>query len=156
MAIKSWMVIGAIVVAIAFGMTRLCTPDGYRWFNRQRRPQWLTFEGLIPAIWSLIFIFGAWSAVLTWEATSGNTQGRWLMAGYACVEVLIMAYSPVMFALRSLKVGTFIGGIGWVVGAMLAAGVYPVSTTAVGLLIPYLLWSPIGTYVTWEMWRINR
>jgi len=24
------------------------------------------------------------------------------------------------------------------------------------LLIPYLLWSPIGTLVTWQMQRLNR
>ena len=27
---------------------------------------------------------------------------------------------------------------------------------AAALLIPYLLWSPIGTLVTWQMQRLNR
>jgi tryptophan-rich sensory protein len=30
------------------------------------------------------------------------------------------------------------------------------SFPAVLLLIPYLLWSPIGTLVTWQMQRLNR
>jgi tryptophan-rich sensory protein len=34
--------------------------------------------------------------------------------------------------------------------------VQPHSLPAVLLLIPYLLWSPIGTLVTWQMQRLNR
>jgi len=30
------------------------------------------------------------------------------------------------------------------------------SMAAVLLLIPYLLWSPVGTWVTWQMQRLNR
>jgi translocator protein len=149
--IKSWMVIGIAVVAIAVGMARLCTPDGYSWFNRQRRPQWLTFERAIPAIWSVILICGTISAYLVWEATGSSA----LMGLYALVEVLIMAYSPVMFSLRSLPAGAIVGGVGWIFGVILAILVYPISTTAFLLLIPYLLWSPIGTYVTWVMSQIN-
>jgi tryptophan-rich sensory protein len=38
----------------------------------------------------------------------------------------------------------------------LALVVLPQSGPAVLLLIPYLLWSPIGTLVTWQMQRLNR
>jgi len=31
-----------------------------------------------------------------------------------------------------------------------------VSTPAALLLLPFLLWSPVGTWVTWQMQRINR
>jgi translocator protein len=37
----------------------------------------------------------------------------------------------------------------------LAALVFPVSLWGGLLLIPYLLWSPVGTYVTWVMDEIN-
>jgi tryptophan-rich sensory protein len=77
------------------------------------------------------------------------------MAGYLLLEVLIMAYSPVMFFFKSLRVGTILGGLGWIVGIILAIIVFPLSQTAVLLLLPYLLWSPIGTYVTWEMEGLN-
>ena len=41
-------------------------------------------------------------------------------------------------------------------GVALAILVSPRSEPAVLLLIPYLLWSPIGTLVTWQMQRLNR
>jgi tryptophan-rich sensory protein len=38
----------------------------------------------------------------------------------------------------------------------LAAVVAPLSGRAALLLLPYLLWSPVGTFVTWRMERLNR
>jgi translocator protein len=40
-------------------------------------------------------------------------------------------------------------------GFILSLVVWPVSGWAVVLLLPYLLWSPIGTFVTWQMIRLN-
>jgi translocator protein len=153
--IKSWLIIGIVAVLVAVGLGRLNTPEGYRWFNRQRRPQWLTFERLIPLIWTAIFICAAWSAYIVWEQAPGTGQTWGLMALYLLLEVTIMAYTPGMLWFRSLRVGTIIGGVGWVLGAILTIAIWPISTTAVLLLIPYLLWSPIGTYVTWVMEGLN-
>jgi translocator protein len=154
--IKSWLIIGIVAVLVAVGLTRLTTPEGYRWFNRQRRPAWLTFERLIPVIWTVIFICGAWSAYVVWEAAATKSQPWGLMALYLLLEVVIMAYTPSMFWFRSLRVGTIIGAVGWLIGALLATLVLPISTMALILLIPYLIWSPIGTYVTWVMEGLNR
>ncbi len=78
------------------------------------------------------------------------------MGFYLLVETAIVAYTPVMFRLHSLKVDTIIGGIGTILGAILALVVLSeVSGWAFLLLLPYLIWSPIGTYTTWEMIRLN-
>jgi translocator protein len=154
--IKSWLIIGIVATLVGAGLARLNTPEGYRWFNRQRRPRWLTFEGLIPLIWIVVFICGTWSAYATWEATAPNSQPWGLMALYLLLEVLIMIYTPSMFWFRSLRVGTIVGAVGWFLGAIIAMLVLPISTMAVILLIPYLAWSPIGTYVTWVMEGLNK
>lgn len=152
--IPSWLVIGLAATAIAWACLRLNTADGIRWFNRQRRPSWLTFERLIPAIWTTIFICGAWSAYLTWQAAPEHRV--WLMGGYALVEVAIMLYNPIMGWWRSLTAGVWVGAIGFVLGAILTAWVWPISLGAGMLLLPYLLWSPVGTYVTWVMAKLDR
>jgi translocator protein len=138
--IKSWLIIGIVAVLVAVGLARLNTPEGYRWFNRQRRPQWLTFEGLIPVIWTVILICGVWSAYNVWEAAPIINPPWGLMGLYLLLEVSIMLYTPSMFLFRNLRAGTIVGGVGWVIGAILAILVFPVSTTAALLLIPYLLW----------------
>jgi tryptophan-rich sensory protein len=152
--IPSWLVIGVVAILVTL-IGYLLRPDDVRWFRRLRRPRWLTFEGLIPTIWTVILICGAWSAYLVWQADPGSSKTWWLMAFYLLLEVVIIAYSPVTLRLRSLKAGTIVGGIGFVLGLILAILVFPISNLAALLLLPYLLWSPIGTYTTWEMDRLN-
>lgn len=148
--IKSWMVIGGVALIVALG-ANIFTPSDRRWFQRLRRPSWLTFEAAIPLIWTVVFICGAWSAYIVWETTS-----NWLMMGfYLLLELVTIAYTPVMFRSRSLKIGTIIGGTGTILSILLALTVLPISLAAAGLLLPYIIWSPIGTYTTWEMMKLN-
>ena len=152
--IKSWMVIGGVTLLVALA-SNLITPNDVKWFKRLRRPRWLTFEPAIPIIWTVIFICGAWSAYIVWEKEPGSQRTWLLMAFYLIVEIAIVAYNPVMLRLRSLKAGTIVGGIGAILGLILILCVLPVSGWAALLLVPYLIWSPIGTYTTWAMIRLN-
>jgi len=148
--LPSWLVIGGVTFLIALGSSIL-RPKNVKWFNRLQRPRWLTFEKAIPIIWTIVFICGAWSAYIVWE----KTRSWELMAFYALVEITIVAYSPVLLWTRSLLNGTIIGGLGFVLGLVLVFLVLPISGTAALLLLPYLIWSPIGTYTTWAMGQLN-
>lgn len=147
---KSWMVIAAVGLVVALA-ANLITPSDVKWFKRLQRPRWLTFEPLIPFIWTVVFILGGWSAYIVWE----RTQSWPLMGFYLLLEIAIIAYTPVMFRTRNLTVGTVIGAIGFLIGLVLALVVLGISQWATLLLLPFLLWSPIGTYTTWEMKKLN-
>ncbi|CAC5344328.1 MULTISPECIES: TspO/MBR family protein [Planktothrix] len=153
--IKSWMVIGGVAFLVALANNILLTSDDIRWFNRLTRPSWLTFEKAIPLIWIIVFIAGAWSAILVWEAEPGISQTWVLMGFYLLLELVILSYTPVMCKTKSLRIGTILGGTGFILGLMLMVSVWPVSQTAAYLLLPLVLWSPIGTYTTWAMLPLN-
>ena len=151
--IKSWMVIGGVTLLVALAANFFSKGDR-QWFQRLRRPSWLFFEAAIPLIWTVIFICGAWSAYIVWEAPGSGRN--WLLMGfYLLLEIVTIAYTPVMFRLRSLRVGAIIGGTGAILGALLTLTVLPLSGWAALLLLPYVIWSPIGTYTTWEMMHLN-
>lgn len=150
------MVIGAVTLAIALA-ANVIRPKDIKWFSRLRRPSWLTFEALIPVIWTIVFIAGAWSAYIVWEREPGSAQTWWLMGFYILLELLIVAYTPATLWTRNLIVGTVLGGLGSLLGLILALVLLlSVSGWAALLLVPYLVWSPIGTYTTWKMHQINR
>ncbi|MBE9094155.1 TspO/MBR family protein [Tychonema sp. LEGE 07203] len=152
--IKSWMVIGGVAFVVAL-LANLLSPSDIQWFNRLQRPRWLVFEKAIPIIWTVIFICAAWSAVIVWEKEPG-TQETWLRMGlYLLLEIVTISYTSVMCKLKSLKVGTIIGGTGAILSVILALSVLQVSQPAALLLLPYILWSPIGTYTTWAMMHLN-
>ena len=152
--IKSWMVIGAVTFLVSLS-SNILRPKDVKWFARLRRPRWLTFEPLIPLIWIVILIAGAWSAYIVWERDPGSSKTWSLMIGYLLLELAIVLYSPVTLWLRSLKAGTLVGGVGVIIGLILTLAVWQVSGWAALLLVPYLLWSPIGTYTTWIMGKLN-
>lgn len=153
--IKSWMVIGGVTLLLGGAGGSIVPPAGIRWFRRLNRPKWLVFEPLIPVIWTIVFVCGAWSAYIVWESDPGSTKTWLLMGFYLLVELVTLSYNTVMLWVRRLRVGTIIGATGFVLAALLALTVLPISGWASLLLVPYLLWSPIGTYTTWEMARLN-
>ncbi len=152
--IKAWMVIGAVTLLVTAGSSLMGRRDT-EWFKQLRRPGWLTFEAAIPVIWTVIFVCGAWSAVIVWENDPGSARTWLLMGLYFLLEVITVSYTPVMLRRRSLRVGTFIGGTGAVLGILLTLIVWPIAGWAAVLLLPYDLWSPIGTFTTWQMTQLN-
>lgn len=152
--IKSWMVIAAVTFLVAIGSS-VIRPRDVKWFRHLRRPSWLTFEPAIPVIWTVVFVCGAWSAYNVWERDPGSSKTWLLMGFYFLLEIVTIVYQPLTLWLRSLTIGTYIGGTGAVLGWILAAVVAPVSATAAALLIPYLIWSPVGTYATWKLAKLN-
>ena len=152
--IITWLAIAIICFVLGFALNKLY-PANYKWFIRLRRPRWLTFEGAIPFIWISIFICGITSAAFLWEAQPATISTGLIMVGYAIVEIVILAYTPVMTRLRNVRAGANVGAIGFILGVVLTTQVWQVSSIAGWLLMPYLLWSPVGTYVTWVMARLN-
>jgi len=144
--------VAAGIVIIAWGVNvGIPYRCDYAWFRRLRRPGWLTFEGAIPWIWTVIFGCGGLSAVWVWEQGLG---WGW-MVGYGILEVLILVYMPVLCGLKNLRAAAIVGLTGWAWGAGMAVLLWPLCPKAVWLLLPYLLWSPVGVYVTWELIRLN-
>ncbi|WP_414564621.1 MULTISPECIES: TspO/MBR family protein [unclassified Anabaena] len=152
--ISSWMVIGAVTFLIAIG-SFFITPRDVKWFAQLSRPRWLIFEPFIPLIWTVIFICGAASADIVWQKNPGSTI-TWLIMGlYILLEIITVSYIPLMLRFRSLKTGEIIGLTGLIGGIVLAICVLPISKLATLLLLPYLLWSPIGSYTTDELRQLN-
>jgi tryptophan-rich sensory protein len=146
----AWLTILLVMV----GVVALFSPgrDDWGWFMRLRRPTWLTFERWIPVIWSLIYACFYASALLSW-----NAAGGWgLMAGYLLLLLLVQSYTWLICRTRRLASGTAIGFAGWMWGVTLSIAVAAVARPAALLLVPFLLWSPVGTFVTWRMQRLNR
>lgn len=126
----------------------------FAWFLRLRRPRWLTFERWIPLIWSLIYLCSYASALLRWGV--GGAAAPLAMAAYLVLLVLVQSYTLLICRTRRLAWGTAAGLAGWIWGLALALATLAVSPVAALLLVPFLLWSPIGTFVTWRMQRLNR
>jgi translocator protein len=149
-----WIIIGGVTFLIALGSSLIKPKDVY-WAKRLDRPDWLFFEPAIPFIWTVIFACGAWSAALIWEKDPGSLRTWLLMGCYLLVEIITVAYIPATLRLRSLEIGTILGWSGVVSGVVLTLVVLPISREAAFLLLPYVIWCPIGSYTTMRMIDLN-
>ncbi|MBF2077517.1 MAG: tryptophan-rich sensory protein [Synechococcales cyanobacterium T60_A2020_003] len=152
--LKPWMVIGGVTLLVAL-TANIIRPKDVNWFRRLERPRWLVIEPLIPLIWTIVLICGAWSAHAVWVSNPNQPQTWAMMGFYLLLELVIVAYTPAMFWSHRLSVGAYLGLAGCVLGVILAIWVAQVSMGPALLLLPYLLWNPIGTYATWEMSKLN-
>lgn len=148
------ILIPGITFLVALG-SFFIRPRDIPWAIKLDRPNWLFFEPAIPLIWTISFICGAWSAVIVWKSQPASLQTLIFMGLYLFVELVTVSYIPATLRLRSLEVGTILGGLGLLAGVVLAFLVWPISAKAALLLLPYLLWSPIGTYTTRRMIDLN-
>ena len=148
------MVAAVLILLVIVGVGALLNPSraDFAWFLQLRRPQWLSFERLIPLIWIAIYTCFYASSLLAWNASWSFA----LMGGYLILLVLVQSYTWLICKTRRLASGTAVGFAGWLWGMALAVVVAKPSMAAMMLLIPYLLWSPVGTLVTWQMQRLNR
>jgi translocator protein len=106
LAIALLLLLVLVAVAAALNPSR----EDFAWFLRLRRPEWLTFEGLIPVIWISIYACFYFSALLSWSASPS-----WgLMGGYLGLLVLVQSYTWLICRTRCLGNGTVIGFAGWV------------------------------------------
>ncbi|MDX2214589.1 MAG: tryptophan-rich sensory protein [Oculatellaceae cyanobacterium bins.114] len=154
MVIKSWMIIGGITLLIALG-SAFIRPRDIPWEKRLDRPKWLFFEPAIPVIWTIVFLSGALSATLVWEQDPGSLKTWILMGLYLLTEIVTVAYIPATLRSRNLKVGFFLGAIGVALGLLTTLTVWSISDGAAAFMLPYLIWSPIGTYATQQMMNLN-
>ena len=150
---SSW-VIGGITFLVALG-SALLRPRDLKWGKRLERPKWLFFEPAIPFIWTIVFFSGAASALIIWEQEPGSLKTWLLMGWYLVLEIVTVAYIPATLRFRSLTVGTVLGATGLILGIILALTVFPMSQSAALFLLPYIIWTPIGTYTTREMIDLN-
>ena len=147
---RAALVMLLVLVGVAWALNP--SREDFSWFLRLRRPAWLRFERWIPLIWLVIYSCGYASALLVW----GRTQSWGLMGGYLVLLVLVQSYTWLICRSRRLAPGTAVGLMGWLWGVALAMAVMRQSQPGMLLLLPYLLWSPVGTWVTWQMQRLNR
>lgn len=153
---KSWMIIAGVTFFVSLGSFLFRPRQDLGWVRRLELPQWLAvIEPAIPIIWTLVFACGAGSAILVWQQSPGTFNTWLLMLGYLLLEIVTVAYIPLTLRLQSLAIGTVLGGVGVGLGLLLMVVVALINVQAALLLVPYLVWSPIGTYATRELIELN-
>ena len=142
-----------LILILMEGVILLINPTrkDFAWYQRLRRPPWLTFSALIPMIWLLIYACFYLSALISW-----SIRNNWnLVVAYVLLLILVEGYTWLMCRTRRLSTGTMICVISWVYGLILTVLLLSLSFSSALLMLPFLFWAPVEAMITWQMRQIN-
>lgn len=144
--------LAAVIVAVAGGVLTEMSP----WYYALKKPSWKPPDWAFGPIWTVILILAAISAALAWEAAPTPGARTAVFAALAVNSVLNIAWSGIFFKMRRPDWALIEVALLWlsIVALILVLGAQ--SVTAGLLMVPYLIWVSIASYLTWSIVQMNK
>ncbi len=142
----------AAIVVAALGAS---VSDIGPWYVQLQKPDWNPPNAAFGIIWTIIFSLCAISGVTAWLKVKDRKDGDALIGTFAFNGFLNVLWSLLCFRLHRLDWAMAEVIFLWfsIVAMIIVAG--RLSRLAGMLLIPYLVWVSIASYLNWELLRMN-
>ncbi|OAJ76038.1 tspO/MBR family protein [Brevibacillus sp. SKDU10] len=144
-----------LVIIALFSLSGILFPSDLIWYNTLAEPDWLPSSNLIAIIWFVLYALIA-LAVVVLQKTIGldNLNHSWYLL-FAINYVINQSYTFILSIQKDLSLA-FYDCLAAAISTLLLllyTGKY--SRWAALLLIPYLVWSCLTTYMSWVIYQIN-
>ncbi|MGG0793416.1 tryptophan-rich sensory protein [Brevibacillus laterosporus] len=144
-----------LVIIALFSLSGILFPSDLIWYNTLAEPDWLPSSNLIAIIWFVLYALIA-LAIVVLQKTIGldNLNHSWYLL-FAINYVINQAYTFFLSIQKDLSLA-FYDCLAAAISTLLLllyTGKY--SRWAALLLIPYLVWSCLTTYMSWVIYQIN-
>jgi len=145
----------AVCMAAASVGGLLTTRAINEWYGGLRKPSWNPPDWAFAPIWTVLYILMAVSAWLVWEQGGLSLQAIPLSI-FAAQLILDVAWSGIFFYKRMILGGLIEVLVFWTTILATVIAFWGASILAAALLIPYLVWVSIASYLNYTIWKLNR
>ena len=153
--VPSTPVIIAVGVAVFLGgFGGLMTPIG-DWYRTLRKPSWQPPDWAFGPAWTIILGLAAWSAVIAWNAAPDAAARTSVVILFAANAVFHSLWSPLFFRARRPDWALIEVVFLWASLVALVVGLWPISSTASLMIVPYLLWVSFASWLNRAIVRLN-
>lgn len=145
--------VSLIIVFIVGAIGSVATsPQIPVWYATLARPAWAPPNWLFPVVWTILYILIGISLFLVWRKSLESKQA---LVVFAVQLGLNLLWSLVFFGLHSIVGGLVIILMLWM--AILANIIvfYRISRWAGLILLPYLVWVSIASYLNYSIYLLN-
>lgn len=149
------IVVATVATLLVLGVGGWMTKVG-SWYEDLRKPWWNPPRWIFGPAWTLILGLAAWSGVLAWTHATGSSDQLLIVTLFGLNIVLHMLWSPLFFNLKRPDWALIEVPFLWLSIVGLMIGVASLTTLAVWLLLPYLLWVTFAAFLNLTIVRINR
>ncbi len=147
------LMVSLIIVFIVGAIGSVATsPQIPVWYATLARPAWAPPNWLFPVVWTILYILIGISLFLVWRKSLESKQA---LVVFAVQLGLNLLWSLVFFGLHSIVGGLVIILMLWM--AILANIIvfYRISRWAGLILLPYLVWVSIASYLNYSIYLLN-
>jgi tryptophan-rich sensory protein len=147
------LMVSIIIVFIVGAIGSVATsPQIPVWYATLARPAWAPPNWLFPVVWTILYILIGISLFLVWRKSLESKQA---LVVFAVQLGLNLLWSLVFFGLHSIVGGLVIILMLWM--AILANIIvfYRISRWAGLILLPYLVWVSIASYLNYSIYLLN-
>jgi tryptophan-rich sensory protein len=127
----------------------------YTWYPALTKPWFTPPQGVIPAVWIMLFTLMGLSLFLVWReglARPGAKAAIYVFVAQFAVNIL---WSGAFFGLRSPQAGLVVIALLWILILLTMIKFWPVSKGASLLMIPYIAWVSFAAYLNYSIMLLN-
>ncbi|MEG3177860.1 TspO/MBR family protein [Sphingomonas sp. RB3P16] len=142
----------AALAVVVMGMT--ITEVG-PWYAGLIKPHWAPPDAVYAVAWTAIYLCTALSAVTGWRAMPDRYGTDWMIGLFALSGFLNIVWSLLFFHFHRPDWAAIAAVAWWVSVGVWIYVVWPRSSGAGALLLPYLGWVTFAGYLTMTIARLN-
>ena len=125
------------------------------WFTALAKPAWTPPNWAFAPIWTTLFILMGIALFLVWRQGLWRKDVKIAVSIFAVQLVLNVLWSIIFFGMQSLLGGLIEIVFLWIAILATIITFYRISKTAGILLIPYIIWVTIASYLTYTVYLLN-
>ncbi|MGV8144140.1 MAG: TspO/MBR family protein [Methanothermobacter sp.] len=150
------LIVSILIVFIAGTIGSTATlPQIPTWYASLAKPSWAPPNWLFGPVWTILYILIGIALFLVWKEGISRKDVKLAISVFVVQLVLNVLWSVIFFGYNSLLGGLVVVIILWI--AILANIIffYRVSKPAGLLLVPYIVWVSIASYLNYSVYLLN-
>jgi tryptophan-rich sensory protein len=150
------LIVSIIVVFIAGAIGSIFTsPQITTWYAALVKPSWAPPNWVFGPVWTTLYVLIGVALFLVWREGVNRKDVKIALLVFAVQLILNILWSVIFFGFNSLLGGLLTVIILWI--AILANIIvfYKVSKPAGLLLVPYIVWVSIASYLNYSVYLLN-
>ena len=125
------------------------------WYYALRQPGWKPPDAAFGIVWTTLFTLCAISGALAWRAADTAAMQRRVLVLFGANAVLNIVWSALYFKLQRPDWALIEVVFLWLSIVALIAGLWRLSRLASALLLPYLVWVTIASFLNLATVQLN-
>ena len=126
------------------------------WYRGLKKPRYTPPNWAFGPIWTALYVLMGVSVFLVWDKGLDSDRTTLAFTLFWIQLVFNALWSGIFFGMKSKGGGVIAIIVLWVLIAATAVASFRVSGWAGGLLIPYLAWVSIASYLNIGIWLLNK